>query len=507
MLRDLRRRRRLRLAALAAAASLAGLGSVGPVEAQDDAPKSGETLFGTYQLEARGVGLQVRYEVVDILPGGAPVLDVTVPETTARFASGPSGYGLAGLAYPGPLLGDLGPLMAQSGFGSEDAIPPWPVKAEAFYPTGPTEVDESQGPAIQKVITGDLGVLSQGEFPAVAAPPLVNVGSISAATRSSIEGDLAVSRTRVVMGDVVILGGVITIESLVTDLVAAHDGEAGSTNGGTVASGVRFLGLAARLTGEGLVLDTAPPSDPANPLDGLLGPLAEPLKDLTKPVQDLLKTVLDQAVPQVNDLLGQAGITLSIADPVEEQTEAGAAVRHSSGLTLTFSYSGKEQTALGQLLDSIPPELRPALGPVPFPTAFLVENHIGGISIGPGSVSALATPPFPAFEAPPLPPDTAPPATDGSVPSLGDPGFATTPAPIPTPAPGPTVSGPGPGVHTPISNAFATAVPAGLIVLALFAAPLFGLGSSRLADNVLAPATAGCPHGLDRSPPSRSSPP
>ena len=49
-------------------------------------------------------------------------------------------------------------------------------------------------------------------------------------------------------------------------------------------------------------------------------------------------------------------------------------------------------------------------------------------------------------------------------------------------------------------------MPAILVALALLASPLFGLGSSRLADNVLAPVSTSCPIGLDKPPaPPRTS--
>ena len=32
---------------------------------------------------------QARYEIEGLLPGGSPVLDLTLPETLARFGSGP----------------------------------------------------------------------------------------------------------------------------------------------------------------------------------------------------------------------------------------------------------------------------------------------------------------------------------------------------------------------------------------------------------------------------------
>jgi hypothetical protein len=45
-----------------------------------------------------------------------------------------------------------------------------------------------------------------------------------------------------------------------------------------------------------------------------------------------------------------------------------------------------------------------------------------------------------------------------------------------------------------------------LVALALLASPFFGIGSSKLADNVLAPVSTSCPIGLDKpQAPSRTS--
>jgi hypothetical protein len=500
-------RRRRRLALLAGVASLLGMGLNPPARAQDaGAPQTGEALFGTYQLDARGSGVEARYELVGLLPGGSPVLDLTLPETVARFGSGPTGYGLASLAYPGALIGNFGSLVSQAG-GPGDQIPPYPIKAEAFFPSGPVESDTSQGPAVQKVVTGELGVQVDASFPAIEAAPVVTVDTLRSASRSAIEGELAVSRTRVVLSGVSILGGLITIDSVVTDLVAAHDGTSGSTNGGTTATGVKLLGLSATLTEDGLVLAEAPPvSGPAAPLGGLLDDLVGPLDQLTEPVQDLLAQVLDQAVPQLDDVLGQAGIHLRILDPQEQQVESGAATRISAGLELSLSFEGKEQPALVELINSIPADLKPNLGPIPNPVTFLAENHIVGLSLAPATVSALATPPFPAMDAG-LPSDLGPadlPLGPGASLDLGSPGFSTPTAPLPALA---GTIGPSGGPATePVSAALDGAVPAILVALALLASPLFGLGSSRLADNVLAPISTSCPTGLDQPPaPPRTS--
>ena len=496
-------RRRSALAGLMAATALLGAGATGSgARAQEaDPAQTGEALFGTYSLEARGVGVETSYEIEGLLPGGSPVLDLTIPETLARFSSGPSGYGLASLAYPGGILVNLPSLIDQSG-GDGSQIPPYPIKAEAFFPSGPTEVDASQGGGQQRVVTGQLGVDASGSFPKVEAGPAVEIGSLTSSSRSAIEGGKAVSRARVELGDVNILGGVITIESIVTDLVSAHDGVSGAADGGTRVSGVRFLGLAAAFTDDGLVLAEAPPVEgPASPLGDVLDPATGPLRDALAPVQDAIADVLGQATPQVDDLLAQAGITVRVAQPEDVDVASGAITRTASGLTIEMSYEGREQKQLADLINSVPEELKPNIGPIPFPLAFFAENHITGFNVGPASVSSLASPPF---EIPPFPDVAVPPVgtgtfDPGTAGDLGAPSFETPVPALPGQGPGGTVG----AALEEVASPFDGALPAFLVLAALVLAPLFGLGSTKLADNVLAPVSNRCPTGQDQPPPAR----
>jgi hypothetical protein len=493
-----RGRRWRALLLLAAVLSLLGAGGSVRVAAQDAAAATtGEDLFGAYSLDARGLGVQATYELVGLLPGGSKVLDLTVPETVARFGSGPTGYGLASIAYPGGLIVNLGSLLAQTGADASQ-IPDYPIKAEAFYPTGPTESSQSVAAgADERVTSGDLGVEAIGTFPAIDAPPAIKVGSIRSASRSSIEDGKAVARSRVELGNIAILGGVVTIDSLVTDVVAAHDGTAGAADGGTQATGVKFLGLAANLTEDGLVLAEAPPvSGPAAGLGDALDALLKPLQDITAPVRALLEDVLSQAVPSLTDPLAAAGLEIKLLSAEESASTVGAAGRTSSGLSITLSYEGREQQALVDLINSIPAELKPSLGPIPNPVVFLAENHIIGLTLGHASVTALASPPFDpdgGLTDPPLPSGDLVPGTfePGTLPS---PSFAT-----PTPSlPGPAVLG------TDEVSALGAALPAVAVILLLLASPLLGLGSTRLADNVLSTVATSCPSGLDQPrPPSR----
>lgn len=499
-------RRRRPLAVLLGAASLLGLGGTIPARAQGtaDAPApTGDQLFSIYQLQAQNMGVEASYRIEGLIPGDTPILDFGMPETVARFGDGPSGYGLASVAYPGGIPTSMDALVTQSG-GDGSQIPPYPIKAEAFYPAGPTEDDTSQAGYAQKVVSSDHGVQSTGSYPSIGASPLVTVGSISSASRGAIEDALGVSRSRVALSDVNILGGVITIDSLVTDLVAVHDGRGGSTAGGTTATGVRFLGLDASLTEKGLVLKEAPaPEGPAAPMGSPLGAAAGPLSGISGPLQSALRGVLNQAVPQVNTLLAQAGIKIALLDPHNEQVTSGAATRITTGLSLTFSYKGREQQAMVDLINAIPAQLKPSIGPIPNPITFLAENHIYGLSLAPATVSALAAPPFPTIDFPidgPLPYDPGE-APWSSV--VQEPGFSTSPAPLP--APSASSARRSTSIGEPISAVASGAVPAILVALALLAAPLFGIGSSRLADRVLADASTSCPIRLDE-PPAASRP-
>lgn len=496
--RDRMARSRVRrsLVGLAAAAALLGFGAGGlhdPVSAQDATGQTGEQLFGSYDLESRGVGVQTRYEIEGLLPGGAPVLDLTIPETLARFSSGPTGYGLASLLYPGGIIVNLNSLVAQAGADATN-IPDYPVRAEAFYPAGPLDAS-SQAIGTQEVRTNELGVDARGLFPSIDANPAISVASVTSASRSGIEDDKAVSRTRVVLGGVNLLGGVISIDSLVTDLVAVHDGKEGAVDGGTTATGVRFLGLAASLTGDGLVLDEAPPAQgPGAPLGTVLNPVLGGLQQLTAPVQDLIEQVLDQAVPSLDEVLAAAGIQVSLLSGDEVQTDSGASAFRSAGLSLTLSYKGAEQQGLIELIESIPPDLRPNIGPLPNPVSFLANNHITGLTLGLGTVSALASGPFDADAG-----DGGDVSLDGGLPpfdvgGVGDPGFST---PLPE-LPGTT---PGGDLGETIGSVASAGIPAGLIILLLLLSPLFGVASTRLADNVLAGTSSSCPSGLDEPPP------
>jgi hypothetical protein len=95
---------------------------------------------------------------------------------------------------------------------------------------------------------------------------------------------------------------------------------------------------------------------------------------------------------------------------------------------------------------------------------------------------------IPPFEPSGIVPGTV---TPGST-SLGDPGFATPTPEIQSLDDDGLLDG------EQASAGLSGALPALLVALALLLSPFFGLASTKLADNVLAPVSHSCPTGHDR---------
>jgi hypothetical protein len=506
--RTARRRRRGLLGLALAGALLGGSAAGAPASTAQEAggEQVGDELFGGYELSSRANGVQVTYDMPGVMPI-SPILQVSVPEALATLSTGPSGYALSSVAFPGPLIADLGAVVALADENAPE-IPGYPLRAEAFFPSGPTEASEgSDGGPVMRSTTEAHATTATAEYSSFDADPLISAGQVTSSSRSSIEDGRAVNRARTELTDVRILGGVLAIDSIVTDLVAANDGTGGATDGGTTVSGVRFLGLAATLDERGLVLAEAPPAEdgpvPHDPLG--LGQVTDGLDQATGPVNELLSEVLDQAVPQLNDLLVEAGIQVRLLEPVE-QIGPGSASRSTGGLEVDIVYEGRDQDLLVELIRSIPPEMRQSLGPIPNPVNFLAENHEFDISLGHAAVSSVASPLFVVDIPPFAPADVATPTPTASPSagsgSAGAPGFSTPTPGITAPSPGPrsTSQAPVELVTEPATALTSVGLPALLVLAVLLGSMAFGPASSRLADAVLAPTAGHCPQGLDRPP-------
>jgi hypothetical protein len=438
------------------------------------------------------------YNSPGLIPGTpAPLFAASLPASITNMDSGPSGFALASLVYPGPLVADLPTVLALGGVPNANQIPAYPVRSQAFYPAGPTTASQDLGSGREIAATDASSASAQAVYGAAQLPPALNVGSVTSASESHLEASAVVSRTRVELTGVDIALGVIHMDSIVTDLVATSDGSVSSSSGTTVVTGMKVLGQPATIDGTGVHLSQPAPDQGTSPLPTLpLGGVTDPLQQALDPLNQLLLDTLGSANADVNQLLEQGGITVRLIEP-NEVVNGPEASRLASGVLVTITYNGSTEPVLSDILNLIPVESLPSqgVGPIPFssPQSLVLAmkaTHVETIGLAAGDVHVVAAPPFA------LP--TIPGA--GGLGSTGGAGSFTTPAPALGGSGGGASGGDGSlGSATPLGFVGGSPLAAAVsIMLLLLTGSAFWFGSGRLADNVLSVASSSCPEGLDR---------
>jgi hypothetical protein len=492
------RRRRRTLLALLGVALLAGVGA--NASAQSSASDTGATTaIGGFAVASHGEGITFTYNSPGLIPGTpSPLFAASLPESLTNMDSGPSGYALASLVYPGPLVADLPTVLALGGVPNANQIPSYPVRSQAYYPAGPTDASQQVGSGQEVVSAAEKLAPAQVVYGAAQLPPVMTAGSITSTSESEVADDQVVTRTRVELSNVDVALGLVHMDSIVTDLVATSDGNAAATDGTTTVNGMKVLGQPATIDASGVHLApsaAAPPpsSSSASPLD----PITNAVQPAVDPLNQLLASTLGSANEDVNKLLVQGGIDVRLIQPTEVKN-GGEASRLASGVLVTIRYDGSTEPVLSSLLNLIPVESLPSqgVGPIPFSSPqsivlALKATHVETIGFAAGSVHAKAAPPV-----------SLPPVSSTGTPlasSTAANGFAT-----PTPSIGaggngsPAGGGSSLGANSPV--AFVAAAPLAAVLsalLLLLAGSTFWFGSGRLADNVLSVSSSSCPEGLD----------
>lgn len=517
-MRQPRRSRSRTLALLASVAFLLlGVGANGSARAQSNAPSDLASQFGGYKLSSRGNGFLLSFDSPGLLPVGSPLFGVGLPEAQATGSNGPSGYALASLAYPGSLIADLPAVIAQS--GTSAPIPSYPIRQQSFFPAGPLEATQQIGTASMTAKTSDVSSDSVAQYSGADLQAFFNMGQVTVTSHTGIEEGQVVSRVRSEVTNVNILG-VVTIASIVTDLVAVSNGKEASTDGFTQASGVKVLGLDATLDAAGLHVGPPPPGSTTttkqpSPLDPILGgnDLSQ-LNSLLKPVADALSGLIVQVVGAsgtVNDLLKDAGISMRVLEPTKSNS-GGQAQRTANGVLIEINYNGKTAPLVSTLLAAVPSSQLPTdslIPGVPLNTSpqalfnLLKETYVTDLALAPGDVGVQASEPYKATPFAGGKPSGASPARAATT---GSPGFSTAAPRLGPGGGGGSGGGGGLGDALPISFGAEPLALLAAILAIVFTAGVFGLGAGRLADNVLAAASSSCPQGLE--PPSATySPP
>jgi hypothetical protein len=382
-------------------------------------------------------------------------------------------------------------------------VPDYPLRVESRSPSGPADDEQSIATGAARTRATTAAAEAVTSYTGVDLPGFLRIGGITSSTYSALEQGQVISRARVELAGVDLLFGLIHIDSIVTDLVSTSDAQAAASDGTTHVSGVSILGVSATLDGSGLNVEPTP-DGPPSPLDTLLDqlpnlgiPVSDALAGVTGPLSDLLTSVLGTVTGTVNELFAAGGISIRVLEPTET-IEGAAATRRANGLVIELDYDGETAPIFSDLLAAIPTDQLPDenLPGIPIPSSpqalvnLLKENHVTRIAIGLAEVNAVASP---SFRAPPLTPGGSSVLPSISIPGTpaipGSPGFTT-----PTPA---ISSGDSSTSDSAPASFLGPGLAPFLILAVLLSSPLWGVGSSRLADNVIGATGTSCPDGRD----------
>lgn len=394
-------------------------------------PATAAELF-SFQVDAAARG----YQAYEDDPAGMRNGEVLVPEASTSLAAGPIGMGRASVAWPGDTGGNAGSLIKVLRPDAPDEVTVLndPVKAEAHTGQDPPKVSNDSVPgvtmqasAVADEVTADAAVQGSAADPG-------SFGHAESHARSASRDGKATADAAGRVEDVVLAGGVVKIESVVSTASAHADGTAADGAAATTVTGLTIAGQPARIDENGLRLG-----------------------DQSQPANAVANQIAQQA-------LQQAGIELVLSAPTKETTAGGVRV-DSGALVVTWTTPG---SIVGVVLGGARAGATAVAGD---PAADLVDAAGGD---APLPDLGAATPAVGGASAPELP------AVTGAS----------------TARDTPNASGGAPGdVHLGTAAAFTRRVRirAGMVLLALLAAALVAEGLRRLADDAFGTGPRRCP--------------
>lgn len=306
-----------RRAAVVAAASVVTAASlVLPMSAARAAP-SPNLIAWTAQGDANVIDVVV--DNASGLGGVHPLSEIDIPEDTSDFETGPFGYGLATMFWPGAAAGNLGSVSGE--LGLPDQLTPIarqlndPVRAEAFYPGkadtavyppgAPGAVAEMTSHADQDSSWAKAG-LSDVSIPGLFNARAVHGSSLATAT------DAAKAVSTGSFQSLSLLGGLIQIGATSSSASATSDGVNPTGTATTHLGAITVAGLPVSAGSDGLIVGPASSSAP-----GVLGSTTTQVVDGLVSALNLKITTLPQSETRQapTERIASGGVQISFAIP------------------------------------------------------------------------------------------------------------------------------------------------------------------------------------------------
>ena len=421
--------------------------------------RGGAEDFSSFEIASKATAALFTFDSPSLGVPAEPTGELNFAFSESTLRSGPSGYGLGSILWPGQVAAGLpaflqGEMERQGGFESPVDFPNYPIRAESFHPQGPATASMDAGTmhmrsSAKESAAEGISYLNKFSFPAVA-----NVGNQSSMSSSGFDPRGAVAMAEASANDISLLGGLVRIDSVVTRAAARSDGEKGTVAGTTTVAGAYIADSAVVIDSSGVhVADQG------------------------------FETVATQQA--VNQALAQAGISIELAEPVD--TIQGPMASRALGGVLVRIKSSTLEPLIAALPEDLQNQIR---GQLTLDQEVTIQLAPAAVTAGaakviefPADLSDLADTPGGADaatgEAAGTPTDTS------AGPSAGTAGA-------------PSAAAGGPVALSPVRTTF-QGVPVWLVVLLVIGAFVTSRPLMAVADRLLAAGAgaAGCPDEKD----------
>jgi hypothetical protein len=256
-----------------------------------------------------------------------------VPQSQSTFETGPVGYALAAIAWPGALGANAGDLAVVL---TDGTLPPGnqgtlrtlndPVRAEARS-AGPTDASYGQVPGVTMSSHADgNGATAVASLQGAEVPSAATFGNVTTKTATKADGATASSTADSTLSHLSFAGGVLTVASLTSNATATSDGTKGVGTGATLASGVKVAGQPATIDETGLHVGSS-----------------------SAPVNDAANQIAQQALSQAGFRVLVTKPTVKVSGPTAEVTSGAIVVLWSQqGNTVAFTFGAATAKADAQ---------------------------------------------------------------------------------------------------------------------------------------------------------------
>jgi hypothetical protein len=398
-----------------------------------------DTELGGFQANATAAAISIVYNQPSIaIPSGdCPTVPIDLSRTTATTDQA-TGHGLASVAWPCDFFANVPSQAAEEAPPQyQQYIVNYPVRAETFYPQGPT--NQHTGAPVADMVASSVEGASNASanYGSLNFPGIITTGQVTSVSQGTRTATGSLSTSTVALHDVDILQGLIHFDTVQTTVTATSDTEQAKVEGGSTYAGLTVFGVPAVIDADGVHFEPKPPQQSSNasnktllPGSNLIGgrsaPAAGPLATPTPapsptpspsptasppppngPIGQVTNPILQQTEAQLEKQLAKYDIEFSPSSTIDV-VEGASGSREVDGITITLKGETVEPY-FEQLPQAVQDFLtKPRCGPTlpfsipdfPNPVCFgLTFDQSITLMLGSASVKAAASP---AFTPPPL---------------------------------------------------------------------------------------------------------